>query len=485
MSKQKLLYKTCRYLPLPALGLIFSSTLLAAADFRDLTPQEQLSEDMLREAIAYETTQARAGQNLLAMQAIVARLLAAGFADNDIQIVNPYPDSWGLVVRYRGTGADGLRPIGAIAHMDVVPANPDAWSFPPFSLGVQEGYYLGRGTSDNKAGVVQIFANFIRLKQEGWVPDRDIIAAITSDEETTGTMAKWFANEGRELVDVEYILNTDAGGGEYEDKDNPIAFWVQTSEKVYQTWELSAVNEGGHSSVPRADNAIADLALAITRLVENPMPINISDNTVVELKRAADLYPEPVRDTMLALANNPEDTAAAARLAAMSPVLNAVLRTTCVPTMLRGGQVENALPREAVVTVNCRIMPGTPSSEVEAHMAGLMEGLDIRITSIYDFISSPPSELPAAFHEQLDTLVQQRWGDIPVVPMMSMGATDGLFYRNAGIPVFGVAGLFYLPEDDRAHGLDERVGIAEFHESVAFWYELLKAVGKGVPGVAG
>ena len=465
---------------LPTLGLALCAALSAGADtdFRNLTPQQQLSEDMLREAIAFETTKARAEQNLLAMQAVADRLLAAGFDEGDIQIVNPYPGTWGLVVRYRGSGASGLGAIGVAAHMDVVPATPDAWAFPPFTLGTRDGYYLGRGTIDNKAGVVQIFANFIRLKQEGWVPGRDIIAAITGDEETDGKMAAWFASEGRELVDVDYVLNTDAGGGEYDADRTPIAFWVQTSEKVYQTWELSASNEGGHSSLPRPDNAIADLALAITRLVENPMPVSISDSMRAGLQRAAGLYPEPVRSDMLALAENPDDTEAAARLTAMSPALNAVLRTTCTPTMLRGGHAENALPRDAVVTVNCRILPGTPVSEVEQYIAGLMDGLDITINSVYDAVPSPPSEMPPAFQEQLETLVEQRWGEVPVVPMMSMGATDGLFYRNAGTPVYGVAAVFQMPDEDRAHGLDEKIGIAEFHDSVDFWYDLFKAVGE-------
>lgn len=460
-------------------GTMILRPAIADTTIRDLTPEEQRAEDLLRELIAFESTSEKPDENRRAMEAMAEHLRAAGFTDDDIQLVNPEPDTYGLIVRYRGRGEE--KPILALAHMDVVTATPDAWAFPPFSLGIQDGYYLGRGTSDNKAGVVQILHNFMRLKAEGWVPARDIVAAITGDEETQMKMAPWFASDASGLLGAEYALNTDGGGGEYDDNREPVAFWVQTSEKIYQTWELTVTNEGGHSSVPRDDNAIEDLARAITRIAENPFPVQLDDSMRMMYARAADLYPEPMRSDMrwLAEAEDPEAVAgseAAARLTAGNPGVNAELRTTCTPTMLRGGHAENALPRDATVTINCRILPSMPVAEVEAHLTGLVEDLDVEMTALWPHWEGPPSLMTPAFLEQVESLVEDHFGDIPVIPSMSTGATDGLFYRGKGVPVYGVAALFEEPDEGRAHGLDEKVGVKEFHDSVAFWYDLFRTL---------
>jgi acetylornithine deacetylase/succinyl-diaminopimelate desuccinylase-like protein len=440
--------------------------------FSKLSEQQQLSEDMLREIVGFETTSERPDETRKSLEAMIARLKDAGFPSEDIELVNPGDGQYGLVVRYRGLGNE--KPLLLLAHMDVVTATPDAWAFPPFSLGKKDGYYVGRGTSDNKAGVVQILSNFIRLKEEGWVPGRDLIAAISGDEETDGAVAKWLANEGRALIDAQYAINSDAGGGEYDESGQHKAFWIQTSEKLYQTYVLTASNEGGHSSLPRPENAIQDLALAITRLAEYEFPVIISDSTRMRLERSAANYPDELSRDMLALVEEASDIEAARRLSAADPYFNATLRTTCTPTMLNGGHAENALPRDASVTVNCRIMPGTPAIEIERKIASLIDGLEIEITIIYEGIPSDPSNMPAAFLEGNEAMVEARWGEIPVIPNMSPGATDGLFYRNAGIPVYGVGAAFSKPDDMRAHGLDERLGIFEFHESVDYWYEMLK-----------
>lgn len=462
-----------------AAGLIAPPTARADTAFRDLTPNEQRAEDLLRELIAFESTGEKPEENRRAMEAMAVHLRAAGFGDDDIQLVNPAPDTYGLIVRYRGRGE--AKPILALAHMDVVTANPDAWAFAPFELGIRDGYYLGRGTSDNKAGVVQIFHNFMRLKREGWLPARDLVAAITGDEETEMKMAAWFASEESGLLGAAYALNTDGGGGEYDEDRRPRAFWVQTSEKIYQTWELTVTNEGGHSSQPRPDNAIEDLARAITRIADNPFPIQLDDSMRMMYERAAGLYPEPMRSDMrwLAKETDPERVAASeagARMAAANPAYNAELRTTCTPTMLRGGHAENALPRDATVTVNCRILPTMPVAEVEARLGELVADLDVTLTPLWPEWKGPPSQMTPDFLEPLETLVSDHFGDIPVIPSMSTGATDGLFYRGAGVPVYGVAALFEAPGENRAHGLDERVGIEEFHASVAFWYDLFKTL---------
>jgi acetylornithine deacetylase/succinyl-diaminopimelate desuccinylase-like protein len=457
--------------------LILPCPLLPAAEtpFSKLTVNEQLSEDILRELVGFESTTERPDETKKSLQAMAARLREAGFPAEDIQLVNPADDQYGLVVRYRGIGEK--RPLLLLAHIDVVTATPDAWAFPPFSLGKKDGYYVGRGTDDNKMGVTQIIANFIRLREEGWVPKRDVIAAITGDEEANGIVAKWFANEGRHLIDAEYAVNSDAGGGEYNEQGRPRAFWVQTSEKLYQTYVLTATNEGGHSSLPRPDNAIQDLALAITRLANHQFPVILNDGTRMQLRRSAALHPDQRASDMLALLENENDQAAAKRLSD-DIGFNAILHTTCTPTMLDGGHAENALPRDASVTVNCRILPGTNVADIEQVIAGLTDDLDIDISVIYQALPSPPSDLPDAFLESIENLVGERWGNVPVIPNMATGATDGLFYRNVGIPVYGVGAAFSKPGDGRAHGLDERVGIAEFHEAVAFWYELIKTLAR-------
>jgi acetylornithine deacetylase/succinyl-diaminopimelate desuccinylase-like protein len=458
------------------LGLPAGQLTASGTPFSDLSAHEQLSEDILRELVAFESSEERPGETRKALEAMAARLLGAGFTPEAVQLVNPGEGLFGLVVRYRGIGE--ARPLLTLAHIDVVTVTPDAWTFPPFSLGVKDGYYLGRGTEDNKAGVTQIISNFIRLKQEGWVPNRDVIAAISGDEETNGAVASWLANEGRDLIDAEFALNSDAGGGEYDEQGQRRAFWVQTSEKLYQTYRLTATNEGGHSSVPRPDNAIRDLAVAITRLSDYAFPVILGNGTRMALRRSAAFYPESVASDMLALADNENDAAAAQRLSAVDPGFNAILRTTCVPTMLSGGHAENALPRDASVTVNCRIIPGTPQTEIEQEIAGLVKDLNIGVETIFESVPSDASEIPDALMERIETMVGDRWGDIPVIPGMSTGATDGLFFRNAGIPVYGISALFSKPGESRSHGLDERIGIREFHESVEFWYQMLKVLAR-------
>ncbi len=439
----------------------------------ELNVHQQRAEDILDELVRFESIAAKPDQTLAALQAMAARLRAAGFSEDEINLITPVEGHHGLVVRYRGIGDQ--RPLLTLSHIDVVPATPESWSFPPFTLGKRDGYYLGRGTTDNKTGVTQLVSNFIRLKQEGWTPNRDVIAVLSGDEETDGLVARWLANDGRSLVDAAYALNTDAGGGELNRDGSPRAFWVQTSEKLYQTYELTARNDGGHSSLPRPDNAINDLALAITRLADYQFPVLTNDSTRLELTRSAEFYQGEISEAMHALARDRHDSAAAQTLAAYSPLLNAKLRTTCVSTMLRGGHAENALPRDATVTVNCRIFPGTEAQEVEGTISRLINGLEIDVKVVFDGFSSEPSIIPAALMESIENMIELRWGEIPLIPQMSAGATDGLFFRNAGIPVYGVGACFAKPPD-RSHGLNERMGIGEFHECVEFWYDLLKVL---------
>lgn len=445
------------------------------ADEFALNPQQQLAEDILRQLVEFESTEEHPEQTRAAVEAMAERLVGAGIPEQDVVIVNPDPGKYGLVARLRGIQEQ--QPLLTMAHIDVVTANPDAWAFPPFTFGKKEGYYFGRGTQDNKAGVAHLVANFIRLQQEKFVPNRDLIMALTGDEETDGRVIEWLSTEGHDLINAEFALNTDAGGGEYDKDFKPRAFNVQTSEKVYQTYQLTSSNPGGHSSIPRPENAINQLAQALVHIAEYQFPVRISENTRLMFARSAALESGQTAADMAELGQENFSMEAAQRLA-QDPYINAIMRTTCVPTELTGGHAENALPRKATATINCRIIPGIDPADVRAKLEALVNDPAIVFTSVYDAKPSPASVMPAALQETLEHLVDETWPGIPVIPEMSTGATDGLFIRNAGIPVFGVAGWFMRSSDIRAHGLDEKIGIAEFHAGTEFWYHMLTTLSK-------
>ncbi len=440
---------------------------------KPLSPQEQLAEDILRELVGFESTSERPDQTRLAVEALARRLIQAGIPESDVVIINPLPDKYGLVARLRGIQEQ--RPLLTMAHLDVVTADPDAWAFPPFTFGKKDGYYFGRGTQDNKAGAAHLVANFIRLAQEKYVPNRDLILELSGDEETDGKVIDWLAGEGHDLIDAELALNTDAGHGVYDQDYHPQAFMVQTSEKVYQTYRLSITNPGGHSSLPRPDNAINQLAAALVRISAYQFPVQMSADSRLMFERSAALQGGQLSAAMLDVAQHGAESPAV-DLLAQDPYLNALMRTTCVVTEIKGGHAENALPRKASATINCRILPGTDPATVEAQLRKLAADDSISFTSIYDAIPSLASVMPAQLQESLETLVESFWPGVPLIPELSTGATDGLFVRNAGIPVFGVNGWFMRPGDIRAHGLDEKIGIAEFHQGTEFWYQLLKTL---------
>ena len=458
-----------------ALVVLLATILLATAPFAawaetPLNPHQQRAENFLRELINLETTELRPDETRRAMEYIAGQLRDAGFPDEDIHILEPEPNALALVARYRSMSE--RPPLLTMAHVDVVTAEPDAWAFPPFSFGKKDGFYFGRGTQDNKTGVVHLLANFIRLKSENYRPDRDLIMAITGDEETSMNSIAWLAGEGRELIDAEIALNSDGGGGLLDDDGNPKSFWMQVGEKRYHTYRLTATNPGGHSSLPRPDNAIAQLAQALVKIAENQFPIELNDASRLMLERSARIESGPLAEDMLKAARG--DIEAAERMAG-DVILNATLRTTCTVTQIVGGHAENALPRQASATVNCRILPGIPPEEIEQQLRVWVDDPGISFESIYVSVASPMSPLTPTVVEAVESLVQDHWPGVPVIPEMSTGATDGLWVRNTGIPVYGVAGWMMHPDDIRAHGLDEKIGIEQFHEGAEFWYRMLKA----------
>jgi acetylornithine deacetylase/succinyl-diaminopimelate desuccinylase-like protein len=428
--------------------------------------------EILRELIEIDTSPA-AGRTGDAARAMARRLIDAGLPEADVRVVSVVPGIYNLVARYRGTGAGG-RPILLMAHIDVVPASREDWSFEPFEFRELDGHYYGRGTRDNKAGAAMLVSNFIRYRQEGFVPSRDLVIVLTGDEETTGDSIKGLLEDHGDLVAAEFALNTDGGGGELRD-GKATAFSVQTAEKVYLSFQLDVRDRGGHSSVPGPDNAIYRLSEALVRLSKFAFPVRLNDTTRTFFDRAAENQPAAIARDMRALARE-DDMDAAGRLAAESPFYNAMMRTTCVATQLSGGHAENALPQLARATVNCRMLPDDPPDRVEATLRKVLAEPALEMSRIDPPTPSPASPLRPDVMDPIEQLAAEMWPGTVVVPQMSTGATDGAFTRNAGIPTYGVSAIFAPIDDIRAHGRDERVGVEEYHRAAEFWHRLVKAL---------
>ncbi|MEK6375977.1 MAG: M20/M25/M40 family metallo-hydrolase [Acidobacteriota bacterium] len=431
------------------------------------TLDKQLARDIYKELIEINTTDS-SGDNTRAAEAMAARLRAAGFAAEDVKVLAPAPRKGNLVARLRGSTRE--KPILLLAHLDVVEARREDWSIDPFVLTEKDGYFYGRGTSDDKAMAAMWIANLIRYKQEGWVPRRDLIVALTSDEETgPHNGVSWLLAEHRDLIDAAFALN-EGGGGRLENGKHQYN-GVGASEKVYVTLSLETHNKGGHSSVPRKDNAIYQLANALGRLEKHQFPVQLNEVTRAYFERMSRIEEGPAAADMKAVAAG--DAAAAARLSETA-VYNALMRSTCVATRLDGGHADNALPQSARALVNCRILPWQPPEEVREAIVKAVNDPEVEIKWVDKAKPSVPSPLDPAVMRPIEQVTNEFWPGVPVMPLMATGASDGLYLRNAGIPTYGVSGLFSEISDTRAHGRDERVPVASFYESLQFLYTLVK-----------
>lgn len=439
----------------------------APAAAQSLDPHQQLARDILAELVGINTTEAD-GDMTAAAEAMRRRLLDAGFPESDVVVVAPVPRKGNLIARMRGRDRS-LQPILLLAHIDVVAADPEDWTLPPFELIESDGTFYGRGTADDKDEAAIYVANLIRMKREGFVPERDIIVALTADEEGgPDNGVAWLLANHRELIDAGYALN-EGGGGVVEDGERQ-ANTVQASEKKYQDFTFEATNEGGHSSRPRPDNAITNLAEALVRIAAHRFPVRLNEVTREFFSRTADLVAEETGTAMRRLAADEADDAAIALLE-QDPRFNAIMRTTCVATLLDGGHATNALPQRARANVNCRILPDESPAEVQAELQRVA-GQKVTVTNVDVAVNSPPSPLDPRVLAPIEQVTRELYGDVPVVPVMSTGATDGLFLRNAGIPVYGVSGLFY--DETFAHGMNERIPVRAFYEGQEFLYRLVK-----------
>ena len=434
------------------------------------TADRALTREILEELVEIPTTPVEGTTR--AAQAIAARLIAAGFPKEDVQIIESEPNVANVVARLRGknTGAKGVL---LMAHIDVVPARREDWSVDPWTLSERDGWFYGRGSTDNKAGVAILVANFITLKRAGWQPSRDVILALTGDEETAQRGIQLLLSKHRNLLDADLALNTDGGGVMLRD-GKPAVFEVQASEKIYADYQLEVTDSGGHSSLVRPDNPIYTLSAALSRIGEHQFPLHVNDVTRMFLERFAAAESGQTAIDMRAVAAVPPDLAAAARLS-RSPFYNAQLRTTCVATKVQAGHANNALPQLATAVVNCRILPGLPGSDVEAVLRRLA-GDKVNVTVLEPPIASPPSALTPALLSVFEQLAAKQWPGIPVIPLMQAGATDGMYTRSSGIPTYGVSAIESNPDDVRAHGKDERVGVESFYKAAQFWLDLMGAV---------
>jgi acetylornithine deacetylase/succinyl-diaminopimelate desuccinylase-like protein len=457
------------------LALSISLTVPLRAQTRaSLSANDQRARDIFEQLININTT-GSSGSTTLAANAMAKRLTDAGFAPADVQVIGREGSrNFNLVARFRGTGTQ--KPILLLAHIDVVEARREDWSVDPFTLLERDGFFYGRGTLDVKDGAAILVTTLARLKQEGYRPNRDLILALTTGEEGGSEyngVESLLANH-RDLIDAAFVINMDAGDP-VKLNGKRLMRTVQASEKVYVTFKLEVHNPGGHSSLPPKDNAIYRLAAALGRLSAFEFPAQLNEITRASFARWSQLQQGQLATDMAAVAQPTPDSAAIRRLSDMSPLYNAQLRTTCVATELAGGHAENALPQSASATVNCRMLPGTPSEEVQRTLSRVVNDTAVTISVVTAATPSPPSPLKPEIMDPVERVTKRLW-NIPVVPVMETGATDGLYLRNAGIPVYGVSGVFVDINDIRAHGRDERIGVQDYYDGAEYIYQLAKAV---------
>ena len=458
-----------------AVSAVLALLPLAAIAAAEQTPEAQraLGRELLRELIETDTTPDH-GSTTAAAESLARRFLTAGFDPADVLVVGDNPLKRNLVVRLRGRGE--REPVLLLAHLDVVEARREDWHFDPYRLTESDGYFYGRGTSDIKGGAAGLVATLLRLHAEKITPRGDYVLALTAGEEDGGDNGvQWLLAHRPELVKAAYGINVDGGGPEIRN-GKPAVLSVETAEKVYLSFTLTARNPGGHSSLPTPDNAIYRLAQGLSRLSSFQFPLQTNSATRGYYQGLASLYSGQVAADMRAAAAEPQDAAALARLAATSTYNNAQLRTTCIPTLLKGGHAENALPQLAQATVNCRVLPGEDFDAVEAALKQAVADPAIEFARVAEPTPSPPSPVDPELFAHIAGAAEKMWGEIPVSPYMSAGATDSVFLRAAGIPVYVFNGIAYDVDDDRAHGQDERMRVDSYYQSLQFNYRLLQAL---------
>jgi acetylornithine deacetylase/succinyl-diaminopimelate desuccinylase-like protein len=405
---------------------------------------------------------------------VAARLRAAGFAPEDLTLIAPadQPTKGNLVIRLHGQGKG--KALLFIGHLDVVEAKREDWSVDPFLLTEKDGYFYGRGTLDMKGDDAALVTNLMRLKQEHFVPDRDIVVALTADEEAGGDAngVHWLLHEHRDLIDADLVFNPDAGGG-MSTGDRRLYMGLETSEKIYVTFGLEVTNKGGHSSLPEPDNAIYRLAAGLGRIAKLSFPERLNATTKAYFAQMAKMESGQKQRDMMAMTQPKPDPAAIRRLET-GIFDNAMLHTTCVATMIDGGHAENALPQRAHAVIQCRMLPDDTQASVEATLRKTLADPAINISVITPAAPGPESVPTPAFLHKVSAVVESMWPNVPVVPDMDSGASDSKYTREAGLSTFGISGLFTDIDDNRTHGRDERIPVDGFYQDVEFTYRMMK-----------
>ena len=434
----------------------------------------QLARDIFKQLVEINTTDS-VGSTTDAAEAMASWLRGAGFTGDDVQVLGPNPRKGNLVARIHGTGAH--KPILFICHLDVVEAHREDWTMDPFQFTEKDGYFYGRGTEDIKDGDALLMTTFIRLKKDGYRPDRDLILALTADEEGgTFNGVDWLLRNHRELIDADFVINPDAGDFEM-DQGKKLAIGIEASEKLYQDYEIKTENPGGHSSLPRPDNAIYELAGGLLRLERYQFPFELNDVTREYFSHEADIVGGDTGADMKAILSTPPDPAAIKRLSS-TPYYNSRTHTTCVATRVEAGHANNALPGMARANVNCRILPGHTPEEIQATLEQVMA--DPKITVTISTIPgtagkpNPPSPLRPDVMTAIQRVSRELFPGVAVLPLMDAGASDSIYTRAMGMPTYGIPGVFIDINDDRSHGRDERLPVASFYEGVDFYYHLVR-----------
>ena len=462
MNRMKL-----RLLALAMLGLSSSS-------FAQ-TPAQQQLRSIYQELVETNTTDS-VGSCTVAAQKMAKRLKAAGYRDSDMQLIVPPGNQkkGNLVLRLKGDGSK--KPLLLLAHIDVVEAKRADWTRDPFKLVEENGMFYARGSSDDKAMASVFVDSMIRFKREKLQPKRDIIMALTCDEEAQSAEyngVDFLIKHHRPLIDAELALN-EGGGGLLDKNDKPVRHGVQAGEKVYQTFRLEATNKGGHSSVPPRDNAIYQLSEALARLGKFDFPFHLSEVTRAYYEKMSTVESGQVAADMKAILSDPPDQAALDRLYAVSPFHNSTVRTTCVATMLEGGHAANALPQKARAVVNCRILPGEPIEQIEKTLVRVIADDNVKLSRMDEGVVSPAPPLTPSLMKAVEEISNDIWPGVPVIPTMSTGATDGRYLNNAGIWTYGITGMFAGPEGSGAHGLNEHLRVKSLYNGQEYLYRLAK-----------
>jgi acetylornithine deacetylase/succinyl-diaminopimelate desuccinylase-like protein len=471
-------------------SVVSGASFLAAAQSGSLPTvspaQRAEARDIFKQLIEINTTDTPKGSVTAAAKAMQKRFLDAGFAPEDMHLLGPDPNKMNLIVRIRAAAPTSEKPVLFIGHLDVVEALPSDWHTNPFEFVEKDGYFYGRGTQDMKESDAALVWTFLTLHRDGYKAKRDLILALTADEEGGKFNGpQWLVKNHRDLVDAAFVINMDAGGVEL-DHGRTVVADVEATEKVYADYEVTAVNPGGHSSRPRPDNAIYELTMALNKLAAHSFPFELNGVTRTYFEHLEKQESGQTAQDIKAMLATPPDPAAATRLSA-EPDFNSNFRTTCVATMLKAGHARNALPQTAQANVNCRIFPGHSPEDIRQELIKLFADPKLSVKYISDagVISDtapdrkaivPPPPIKEVF-EPLTRITQQIWPGTPVTPVMENGASDSIYFAQAGIPCYGYSAVALERDDDRAHGQDERLPVDSYWKSLDFFLAFTKALG--------